>query len=67
MTHFAQPRIELESSPEFREETFELVVDNPQTDKILIQVFDHDAIGKDDKLGNVELSLAALVPGAKPS
>lgn len=43
------------------EETFAFIVDEPKTAVLDVQVFDHDRISKDDKIGFSNVPLAAFL------
>ncbi|KAG6580376.1 putative C2 domain-containing protein [Phytophthora cinnamomi] len=42
------------------EETFAFIADDPKSAVLDVQVFDHDRISKDDKIGSCTIPLAAL-------
>jgi hypothetical protein len=47
------------------DEKFVFPVNSPQTDTIMIECFDWDAVGKDDSLGGCSVGLMGLVTGAE--
>ena len=51
-------------NPEWNE-FFTLHVNNPQSEKLLIEVKDHDTFGKDDSLGTAQMTLFDLQMGVE--